>query len=209
MLKQLLTAASFDIDLVGSQSLGGFGDDQHEGHGGFRIDELASGINTWLAANSPDIVLLMAGTNGVRWRHDDPADYAAELDDLVGQIFNQAMSDVHVSLATIPPILANDQHVRNNWKVEVYNSYIPGIVEKYHEAGRSISFVDVHSVLDPGLDMWRDGVHPTRSGFEKIARVFAADVARTAPEPSTFVVTLLGLLVTIPASRIRNRDGSH
>lgn len=207
MLKQMLTDAGLDTNMVGSQSLGDFGDDQHEGHGGFRVDQLASGVNTWLTANSPDIILLMAGTNGVRWRHDDPADYAAELDDLVGRIFNHMVGDVHISLASIPPMLANDQHVLNNWKVEVYNSHIPGIVQKYREAGQRISFVDVHSVLDPATDMWSDGVHPTRAGFEKIARVFAADVTLTVPEPSAFVVAVLGLLVMTHAYRTRDGVG--
>ncbi len=195
ILKQKFVDAGLDVDMVGSRADGDFGDDQHEGHGGFRIDQLADGVNSWLAANPPDMVLLLAGTNGVRWKHDDPGGYAAELDDLVGQIFDQLAGDVHISLASIPPMLALDQHRRNNWKVEVYNSYLPGIVEKYRDLGRSISFVDVHASLTPSTDMWSDGVHPTRAGFEKIADAFFADITSVVPEPSAGMLIVLGTVM--------------
>lgn len=201
LLKQKLVDAAVDVDMVGSQSHGDFGDTQHEGHGGFRIDQLADGVNSWLAANPPDIVLLMAGTNGVRWKHDDPADYAAELDDLVGQIFSQMAGDVHISVASIPPMLANDQHRRNNWKVEVYNSYLPGIVEKYRDAGQSISFVDVHASLTPDTDIWTDGVHPRRAGFEKIADAFFTDITSIVPEPQAVALIAMGMLILNATTR--------
>lgn len=194
LLAQLLAAAGLEVDLVGSQTHGRFGDAEHEGHGGFRIDQLASGVDAWLTAASPDVVLLMAGTNGVRWKYDDPADYAAELDELVGRIFRRMQGDVHVSLASIPPILAGDQHMLNNWKVEIFNAQLPDIVQKYRAVGRRISFVDVHGALDPTADMWSDGIHPTRSGFEQIASAFAADVLLFAPEPAACVLMLFGWL---------------
>jgi lysophospholipase L1-like esterase len=178
-LAQLLAAAGQHIDFVGSQSHGRSSDAEHEGHGGFRIDQLASGVDDWLTAAAPDVVLLMAGTNGVRWKYDDPADYAAELDELIGRIFRRMRGEVHVSLASIPPILAPDQHFLNNWKVEIFNAHLPAIVDKYRAAGRRISFVDVHAVLDPAI--------------EKIARAFAADVLLATPEPSANVLALLGL----------------
>lgn len=90
MLKTSLANAGYPTDFIGSLDMGyvQFSDSQHEGHGGWRDEEIAygsvgvsnSGIYNWLAQNPADIVLLHIGTNSL-----DPngqADVAAILDEI-------------------------------------------------------------------------------------------------------------------------------
>ncbi|MEX0733343.1 MAG: GDSL-type esterase/lipase family protein [Steroidobacteraceae bacterium] len=66
-----LTGASCSFDMVGSQfgpdSGPGSGllDRDHEGHGGFRTDQILAGLAGWLPGNEPDWVLIHLGTNDV------------------------------------------------------------------------------------------------------------------------------------------------
>ena len=79
-----------NIDFVGTQPPQGCGvpyDGDNEGHGG----ALASGIVSqnqlpgWLAATSPDIVLMHLGTNDV-WNGQSPTQVLASYTTLVGQM---------------------------------------------------------------------------------------------------------------------------
>ncbi len=63
-LDALLTAEGVSFDLVGSLTDGAGFDSNHEGHDGFRADELLLNIGTYLSA-TPDIIILHIGTNDV------------------------------------------------------------------------------------------------------------------------------------------------
>lgn len=83
-----LVDAGIDFDFVGSQTEEPADNPQwpdhndmsfdrnHEGHGGWSIEELLDGLSTWLEDYTPDIVLLHAGTNDAAG--DDGMDDAVE-----------------------------------------------------------------------------------------------------------------------------------
>jgi uncharacterized repeat protein (TIGR01451 family) len=72
-----LVGSGRDFDFVGSQNSIGDGnpvfpdykgqsfDSDHEGHSGWRADEIVAGLPKWLESYTPDIVLLHIGTNDV------------------------------------------------------------------------------------------------------------------------------------------------
>ncbi|MEV4328837.1 SGNH hydrolase, partial [Microbispora rosea] len=66
-LWQRLAAGRYTIDFVGSQynGPGSLGDHDHEGHPGWRIDQIDANINGWLRNSNPRTVLLHIGTNDV------------------------------------------------------------------------------------------------------------------------------------------------
>ena len=99
-----LDAEGYDVDFVGSMTAGGavFTDPEHEGHPGWRDNEIVDGnplepeagkLIDWLQAHQPDIVLLHIGTNGV---NPSPTDVEAILD-----VIDQYSTDVWVILARI------------------------------------------------------------------------------------------------------------
>jgi lysophospholipase L1-like esterase len=71
-LWQRLTAGSYQVDFVGSQFNGPatLGDHDHEGHPGWRIDQINANIVTWLRNTTPHTVLLHIGTNDVLQNFD-------------------------------------------------------------------------------------------------------------------------------------------
>src|SRR5215472_7541686 len=66
-LWQRFTAAGYKVDFVGSLSNGpaSLGDHDHEGHSGWRIDQIDANIVGWLNTQQPHTVLLHIGTNDV------------------------------------------------------------------------------------------------------------------------------------------------
>ena len=64
-LWQRLAAGGYRVDFVGSQFNGpaSLGDHDHEGHSGWRIDQIDANIVNWLRTTTPRTVLLHIGTN--------------------------------------------------------------------------------------------------------------------------------------------------
>ena len=170
-LEDELVADGRIFDFVGSLSNGpaALADKNHEGHSGWRIDQIASSINGWLAASQPEVVLLMIGTNDVVQDYQlatAPNRLAALLDQI-----HTARPQAHLLVASIPPLpgATDDQQVR------AYNSAIPGLVQTRAGQGRSIRYVEIHGALTTA-DL-ADGVHPSASGYSKIADVWHAALA--------------------------------
>ncbi|MET9633526.1 GDSL-type esterase/lipase family protein, partial [Lentzea sp. NPDC006480] len=152
------------VDFVGSASNGppGLGDHDHEGHSGFRIDQLDAGIVSWVRRADPRTVLLFAGTNDLNQRHD-VAGAPARLGALVDRIHALApLAEVFVAqLTPVPGDPAFEARVR------AFNAALPAIVR-----GPRTHLVDMHSGFTAAdLD---DGLHPNATGYAKMADRWAA-----------------------------------
>src|SRR6201990_3588448 len=66
-LWQRFTSNGYRVDFVGSQFNGpaNLGDHDHEGHPGWRIDQIDANIVGWLQTYTPHTVLLHIGTNDI------------------------------------------------------------------------------------------------------------------------------------------------
>ena len=83
VLWDLLADAGYDVDFVGSLNSGWAIEDfdpHHEGHPGWRDDEIADNIYTWLVSNPADIILLHIGTNDLDPSPDDVEEILNEID---------------------------------------------------------------------------------------------------------------------------------
>ncbi|MFV3464754.1 GDSL-type esterase/lipase family protein, partial [Mycobacterium tuberculosis] len=69
-LFQKLTAAGLPTDFVGSLRNGTLSDRDHEGHSGWRIDEISARVDGWVDTFQPEVVLLMIGTNDMIQGYD-------------------------------------------------------------------------------------------------------------------------------------------
>ncbi|MBN1699866.1 MAG: hypothetical protein JW881_20315 [Spirochaetales bacterium] len=153
------------IDFVGSQSNGPaeLGDKNHEGHSGWRIDQIDSNINGWMDSYQPRIVLLHIGTNDIGQNYDI-ANAPSRLSTLIDKICAKLPGDGKVYVAKIVPLSGQDQNINN------FNSQIPGIVQSKANAGKPVYMVDMYSALT--LSDLQDGVHPNRTGYDKMADVW-------------------------------------
>jgi lysophospholipase L1-like esterase len=170
-----------DVAFVGSQRNGSrtaSGRD-HEGHPGFRIDEIAASVDGWLRRNTPDIVLLMIGTNDVVQDYDLD-DAPARLGDLIDRITTTA-PQAGAIVASIPPIGGSP----NRERVVAYNAEIPAVVEARAGNGGGVSFVDINGVIELA-DLHTDHTHLNASGHCKAAGMWHAAIrAATGLRPTS------------------------
>lgn len=162
-LWQRLSAGGYRVDFTGSQYNGpaALGDHDHEGHPGWRIDQIDANVVTWLRNTGSHTVLLHIGTNDILQNYD-VGRAPARLSGLIDHI-TATVPDAEVFVATIIPIANSGQESA----ARTFNSAIPGIVQSNQNAGKHVHLVDMHSALTTG-DL-TDGVHPTATGYDKMA----------------------------------------
>lgn len=155
------------VDFVGSLSNGPseLGDKNHEGHSGWRIDQLDTNINSWMTTYKPKIVLLHIGTNDMT-QNTDLSNAPARLGTLIDKICAKLPAGGKLYVATIIPLGIGDL----NNRVKAYNSKIPDIVGSKVSQGKPVYVVDMYNALTTA-DL-SDGVHPNRTGYDKMADVW-------------------------------------
>ncbi|MEU3982325.1 SGNH/GDSL hydrolase family protein [Streptomyces sp. NPDC026672] len=162
-LWQRLVADGHTVDFVGSLSNGPaeLGDHDHEGHSGWRIDQLDANINSWLQQSDPRTVLLLIGTNDLNQNHDITR-APARLSQLLDHI-RAVEPRCELFVATIPP----QSNATLESRVRAYNAALPEIVAS---KGSRTHLVRIYDALTPA-DL-ADGIHPTQAGHAKMAAVW-------------------------------------
>lgn len=120
----------------------------------------------------PDVILLMIGVNDF-FNNLDTARYnpnvagAERLDNLIYHIY-RILPEVSVLVSNITP-LRGETHF-----ADLYNSQVEDIVSKYRKQGHICHLVDMRNGIDwdLGADLSSDNLHPSASGYQKIAANF-------------------------------------
>jgi lysophospholipase L1-like esterase len=150
-------------------------------NGGTTEKHTALPIKTSLANNNPDVVLILLGTNDI-FGITATNSLHQIMETLVSTIFEQN-PNATVVLASIPPI---SKVQARNADVNAYNAVLPGIVAKEKALNHNIEFADIHSVFTDPADLSEDKVHPSASGYNKIAALWYSILTGDTPEsPST------------------------
>ena len=176
-----LTDFGLSVDFVGGESSGSenLPDKDHEGHPGFTSRGLTRGqgdepgVDEWLPAANPEVILLMAGTNN---SGNSPDRMTEDLDTLLDRILNQNGFAGDLLVSTIPPIRSDGRFEDRVPNVAPYNAQIPTLVNNYVQQGKNVTFVDLFAgpngltpddITAPPDD---GGLHPTVEGYDKIAQ---------------------------------------
>ena len=171
-----LAEAGYSVDFVGSQG-GEFQylhdhDNDHEGHGGWRDDQIAANIFGWLKGTPADIVLLHIGTNS-------PDPDPGQVEDILDEI-DRFSEDIVVVLALIIKKASAEDTVMD------FNDNIEMMAYDRIAAGDKIHIVDMENALTYWDDIY-DGTHPNEGGYQKMADVWFQELSRllyvTAPVP--------------------------
>jgi lysophospholipase L1-like esterase len=176
-LEDRLVAAGRSFDFVGSRQNGpsSLADKHHEGWIGYTIDQIRAQVPTWFAASPADVVLLMAGTNDVKFSSADVGAAAQRMRLLLTEMTDRAPS-AKVIVSTIPP-----QQGSGASNAVAYNDLLPDIVGDLAGAGRAVTLVDSYAVLSSS-DL-ADTLHLTEAGYAKVAGVWAAALTELPPPP--------------------------
>ncbi|WP_371777990.1 ricin-type beta-trefoil lectin domain protein [Streptosporangium subroseum] len=167
-LWQRLASGRYTVDFVGSQfnGPGGLGDHDHEGHPGWRIDQIDGNIAGWARTYNPRTVLLHIGTNDILQNYN-VSGAPQRLSTLIDRI-TAAVPNTDVFVATIIPLSDSGQEAA----ARTFNAAIPGIVQNKVNSGKRVHLVDMHSKLTTS-DLI-DGIHPTAGGYDKMAAAWYA-----------------------------------
>ncbi|MEU8036518.1 ricin-type beta-trefoil lectin domain protein [Streptosporangium sp. NPDC049078] len=167
-LWQRLVSGRYTVDFVGSQFNGpaSLGDHDHQGHPGWRIDQIDANITNWARTQNPRTVLLHIGTNDILQNYN-VGGAPQRLSTLIDRI-TATVPDADVFVATIIPLSNSGQESA----ARTFNAAIPGIVQNKVNSGKRVHLVDMHSKLTTS-DLI-DGIHPTAGGYDKMAAAWYA-----------------------------------
>jgi lysophospholipase L1-like esterase len=160
-LYQQLTAAGYTADFVGGETDGDSTDfdRNHEGHDGWRDDQIASSVYGFLQANPADIILLHIGTNAVAPGSGDVRDIL----DAIDQYEADSTVAITVFLARIINRMPYDS------TTTTFNNNVEAMA--LARTGDDIIMVDMEDgagFLYTSADM-DDSVHPNDTGYGKMA----------------------------------------
>ncbi|MCB1754027.1 MAG: cellulose-binding protein [Gammaproteobacteria bacterium] len=172
-LWKMLVDTGVAIDLVGSID-GNFQGDpvwpdyqgqafdrDHDGHWGWKAEEVLAEIDDWLTGYIPDVVLMHLGTNDM-FKGDDIDETVTELQTLVGRL---RAKNPHVVVFVAEPIPAS---YKEN-EIESLRNAIASTLPALSSAESPLFVVDQASGFSVDANTY-DGVHPNASGEELMAQ---------------------------------------
>ena len=193
-LWQRLVTAGYNVDYVGSQNTDYFGNNlytdfdlDHEGHSGYRADELLAQVASWVSTYQPDVILLRAGANDI-WQAQGAENARDDLSALIDAV--RAVNPNTIFLVDkITPCSANINCAGfiNNERLRLDDLMIPMAAAKT-TAQSPVVIVDQVTGFDPVADTSGDRIHPNDSGDQKIAKKIYAALAALVSPPVGFSV---------------------
>ena len=165
-LYRLLTNAGYNLDFVGTQTDSSnplLPDADHEGHGGWRIDQIASIITTVFAqVEDPDVILLLLGTNDYGQEHE----FGTAIVRLEALIAKMAIDRPSAKIIVANLLVRGEP--QNSQIQGTFNAFVPAVVQQQAALGRQVYFTDMRSALTLA-DLLPDALHPNAEGYAKMA----------------------------------------
>jgi len=144
-------------------------DRDHEGHWGFRTDQILPILSDAVVTNEPDIVLIHLGTNDIGQRGEvGLAMFDQNLRLIIG-ILRGHRPGVAILLAKVIPIGLSSFYGANAHLVEPLNQAIEAVAQEESTIDSPIVLVDQHAGFDIATMMQGDGIHPNAAGEERMA----------------------------------------
>lgn len=158
----------YALDFVGTQngnSSPDLPDPDHEGHGGWTLQQIEVSVPQWIAQAKPNIILLMAGTNDIA----EGVGYQVavqRLDSLIQTLISTSQARIYIGTLTIRT---------DGWETQrqLFNQAAIPVIRGYATTKR-VFLVDFSNVLN-GTDLM-DTVHPNSQGYYKMGVHWAKSI---------------------------------
>lgn len=178
-----LQKAGYNVDFVGSQQSNFEGpaplrdfDLDHEGHWGWRMDEILQRLPGWVTAAQPDIVLIHLGTNDIAQKQSI-ASTTTELRSLI-QTLRTANPHVKILVAQIIPLWGSEAQMQK------FNTSIARLATELNTAASPILVVDQFTGFNPLPNHHTyDGCHPNPIGETLLADRWFRALKAVLPQP--------------------------
>ncbi len=171
-LAVLLLNDGIDFEMVGSVNDGSGFYPKHEGHSGWRADEIYDNLNYWLRLNPSDIVLLHIGTNDISQGESNDTTIV-DIENILNLIHNRDQSTIILFCSLIPRF---DPYENRPQRTEELNNLIYQLYLDKLNSGFDIYFVDQNQAFKNNGN-WQseymdDYVHPNDLGYHVMAETF-------------------------------------
>ncbi|MGC0315770.1 SGNH/GDSL hydrolase family protein [Kitasatospora acidiphila] len=156
------TQSRYTVQFVGSQHDGDFPQPWHEGHGGWKIDDIAAHIDGWLAAQSPDVVLLHIGINDL-----DSGTDKEHAPDRLAALVDRIFTDRPGVDLILQGLLPTTQGLQD--QIQQYNLRAENLAPAEEDAGRHFHYIEAPQ-LTP--NEFHDRLHPNDLGYTRMADAY-------------------------------------
>jgi lysophospholipase L1-like esterase len=171
VLLDLLRDDGFNVLMVGSRKAGTMSNNEHEGWRGFRIDQIERRAVPSAEKLRPHLFTVNAGSNDCL--QDYQMDCAHERVARLLEGLWQVCPDSTIILSSL--LVNRDAQVDK--RIQGFNHELTLLAEAFAQAGRKITFADMHSLDGPATDDLRaDDTHPDDVGYEKMAHVWRKSI---------------------------------
>ncbi|MCP4137687.1 MAG: cellulose-binding protein [bacterium] len=181
-LYHLLTKAGYSVDFVGSLSTNLKGDPpikdfdtDHEGHWGWRAEQILEKLPCWLKRNRPDIALIHIGSNDILCKQGNEGTIK-EIESIIAEL-RKSNPKVIIFLATVIPTKKEE----DNDTIFYLNYIIKLLPRKLDMPLSPLYIVDQNTGFNAHMYTY-DGLHPNEEGEELMAQKWY-DAMKLTMEP--------------------------
>jgi hypothetical protein len=154
-------------------------DMNHEGHVGWRADQIVANISSWASATRPDVALIHLGSNDIS-QNQSVDSTVSEIRSIIEKL--RAVSpNISVVLAQIIPIRVssiNNKIIGSSG----LNAKLQSLATAMNTSRSKVFAVDLYTGFDARSDLY-DNYHPSPSGEEKMATRFYAALQSVLGNP--------------------------
>jgi acyl-CoA thioesterase-1 len=150
-------------------------DQNHEGHWGWRADQVLAGIENWSRDARPEIALIHLGTNDI-FQKQTPTSTITEVGQIIDKMRIHNPSVVILVAQLIPSTSSSGA------RISEFNALVPALASQKSTTASPVVVVDQWTGYDAATDNY-DGTHPNELGEKKMANNWHAAMTPFLPSP--------------------------
>jgi lysophospholipase L1-like esterase len=135
-------------------------DQNHEGHWGWRADQILAQINTWASSAQPDVALIHLGSNDI-FQNQSNTSTIKEIGQIIDAL-RRTNPKIKILLAKLIPSTYKATEIQN------FNRLIPYLARQKSTSQSPVIVVNQSTGFNAMSDTW-DGTHPNELGEKKMA----------------------------------------